>query len=448
MAVNNQNTAQDDRFILTGLLGLYERVNRANLQELRFIAVNETNTLITYEQAALWETNTDIPNLTALSGVAQPDKNSAYAAYLKTLYKQQLSSLTQTKMIDIKTLDQDAQKFLPAQIICTPLLSSEGKKIGLLMFARKSPWRENETPLIEKISQIYAHEFESKQKKERSILYILHQLKTSKTRNIFLAGSAILMLFPFRVSVLAPAEIIPHSPDLIRAPVNGIIEDILVTPNQQVEKDDILIRFDQAALSAQKEISQNTLNTAQAELRQTAQEAMNSAQARARLSILQGKVEQEKTNLDYYESLIARSIIRAPKSGTVIFEDAYDWLGRPVSIGERIMLLADKDTTELEIRLPAHDAIPLENDATILFFSNARPDKPLKATLTFHSYRANQDEAGVISYRLKAQWLDALNTQEKRLGLKGTAKLYGPRRPLIWQILRIPLTEIRKQLGI
>jgi hypothetical protein len=444
---------QSRDFILNELLSLYERVRSASLQELRFISVNETHSIVNYDQAALWEVQYDKPVLTALSGVADPDKNGAYGAFLKQLYKKNLQGLGAIRTLshnDITdpSLKKDWLAYLPAYILCIPLQTADAHIVGTMMFARAAPWLDSEHALIEKIANIYSHDFSIKQKSALTFIKFFAQLKGTKTRLLILLAFALLMMLPCRASVLAPAEIIAHEPDLIRASIDGVIEEILVNPNQKVKKGQLLVKFDRAALQAQQDITRNTLNVSIAELRQTSQAALNDPTARARLSFLQGKVQKEETSIAYYQELLSRSEIKAPKDGTVIFEDAFDWRGRPVSIGERIMLLANETKTELEIHLPVHDAITLKADADVVFFSNARPDSPLKALLSFHSYRANKTEADTIAYRLKATWAQNYSVESAHLGLRGTAKIYGEKRLLIWQILRKPSAKIRQFFGL
>lgn len=63
-------------------------------------------------------------------------------------------------------------------------------------------------------------------------------------------------------------------------------------------------------------------------------------------------------------------------------------------------------------------------------------------------YRAAMDEQSVLSYRVEALWNEDHTPKDARLGVRGTAKLYGPWRPLIWQLFRKPLASLRHWVGI
>ncbi len=451
----SKSKTQDKQvFILSELLSLYERLRGINPAELRFVIVNETYNLIQYDQAILWELKATRPTVTAVSGIAEIDKNAPFIMFLKNFYKQGIAGLTDLSVLNVNDINDDNLKadikeWLPPYMMFSPIFDNEKNVIGGLLLARKQPWQSAELSLLEKVTDIYGHDLDRAQKQEGQKRKALSDLIAGREKRIVAALLVLaIMLFPFKTSVLAPAEIIASNPVLIRAPIEGIIKDIPVKPNQVVQAGDTLVVFDEVALKAQIEVTENALKVAQSELRQVSQEAMNDLNARLRLSILRGQVEKEKTNLAYYKEVSNRGVITAPEAGTVVFEDVFDWLGRPVSIGERLMLLAQSEQTELEIQLPPADAIPLEDNAQSLFFSNARPDRPVKASVFFHSYRAVQNAESEIAYRLKARWNGTDEASNLRIGMRGTAKIYGQRQSLISYIIRKPMTQIRQFLGL
>jgi hypothetical protein len=183
---------------------------------------------------------------------------------------------------------------------------------------------------------------------------------------------------------------------------------------------------------------------AQTEYLQTGQQAVSDPRAKGRLAILESRVDQQNAEVAYIQSLLDRVDIAAPQDGIAIFEDVNDWLGRPVTVGERILLIADPADTELEIRLPAADAVTFEPGADVAFFLNVAPDAPVRAGLTFAGYRSAPTPEGVLAYRLKASFDDP--DTRLRIGLKGTAKIFGKETPIALWILRRPLNLLRQWL--
>ena len=101
---------------------------------------------------------------------------------------------------------------------------------------------------------------------------------------------------------------------------------------------------------------------------------------------------------------------------------------------------------EIEIWLPVSDAITLKNGSDVDFFLNVTPESPLHATLRQASYEATQSPAGLLGYRLKAKLTDTAHPP--RIGLKGTAKVYGERVTLFYYLLRRPLAAARQFVGL
>jgi hypothetical protein len=122
-----------------------------------------------------------------------------------------------------------------------------------------------------------------------------------------------------------------------------------------------------------------------------------------------------------------------------------EWAGKPVTLGERIMLVASPKHTQLQIEVSAASVVSFDMGSQVVFFSNLAPDEPIDGKLVFASYASTATPDGVLSYAFRAA-LDPAATP--RLGLKGTAKIYGPRRILALWLLRRPLAMVREWLSI
>jgi hypothetical protein len=109
------------------------------------------------------------------------------------------------------------------------------------------------------------------------------------------------------------------------------------------------------------------------------------------------------------------------------------------------MLLADPTKVEIEARLPVADAIDLEIGGPVRVFLNIDPARARDAVLTYVSYQAQQGADGILGYRIKARLTD--EASPPRIGLRGTAKLYGAEVPLAYAILRRPVAAARQWLG-
>lgn len=451
--MTTQAQQQESLHALLTLIQMEQRLRWAKPDEARFMAVNETTRLVPYRQAFLieWETGSPLPaQPTAASGVSQVAGDSALVRDLMNLAapwrETPLEQVTEVALLAGSAEESRAQVDRD-RIFAVPVRGVSGTRHGVFIMIRRQPLATGEVMLMEKLADALAKSLQADS--QRLVHQVAQWVWHKPKRRAILLAVLLLMLFPVRASVLAPAEVIGVEPTVIRSPMQGVIASIHVTPNQPVVAGDVLLSFDEEELRAKVESSNQSVTAAAAELRQANVQAVSDAEARATLATARGRLEQQKINLDYAQSLLERSSIVAPANGIAVFDNTYDWIGRSVSIGERIMLVADPGRTKVEIRLPVQDNISLPDDARVLFFSAAAPHKPIEGTLVFSSYRASMDERNTLSYRLEAKWLDEIPLDAlPRLGSVGNAKVYGSFRPLIWQMLRKPFASARAFIGI
>ncbi len=231
---------------------------------------------------------------------------------------------------------------------------------------------------------------------------------------------------------------------MIRAPLEGTIGAFFVRPNEPVKAGQALFEFDKAPLVARYEVASQSLLTAQAEYRQSAQLALSDAKSKAQLALVQGKIDERQAEADFLRGQLERSHVVAPNDGIALFDDPTEWIGKPVVTGERIMRVAAPDDVEVEAWLPVSDAIPLAPGATLSLFLNASPLNSVAATIRYMAHDAVQRPDGGFAYRVRAQLRQ--NTAH-RVGLKGTARLNGQWVPLAYWVFRRPLAALRQSVG-
>lgn len=429
---------------LTALLQLERRARAAGPNELGFVIVNESLTVVHYRQAVLWRAS--ISRVTTASGVAMPDPRSPYIVWIQGLCSHLASQLgseiAEVSAADIPSeLGKDWAEWLPSVLVWVPLPA-----FGALLLAREDPLGEADRNILGILGDAYAHALRAQLPSRR-----LPVLSSTLPRSRVLAAAAAVLLLggafvPVRQSVLAPAEVAPREPAVMRAPLEGVVDSVAVRPNQSVKPGDLLFTLDPRALRNQLEVALGAQEAAAAELRQAEQFAVVDQKVRATLPLLQGKLDQQSAEVTYLRAQLQRIEVRALQAGIAVFDDPNDWLGRPVAIGERVMLLANPAEVEIDARLPVADAIDVEIGGPVRLFLNITPESPRDATLTFVSYQVQQGVDGVLGYRVKARFTEAADLP--RIGLKGTAKLYGGRVPLAYAIFRRPVAAARQWLGL
>jgi len=149
---------------------------------------------------------------------------------------------------------------------------------------------------------------------------------------------------------------------------------------------------------------------------------------------------------DYAADLLARTQVTAPDAGVVIYADKRDWIGRPVSTGERLMEVADPDRIQIRIDVPVADAIAVKTGADVRAFLDSAPLRPVKATLRVASFEPQMIDGNILAYRIYATLVE--KQPGMRLGIRGTAQIAGDKVPLAFYLFRRPIATIRQRLGL
>lgn len=449
---------------LATLLSLGARVRQATSPHaLSFIAVNETYRLQPYRQAVLMRGPLGRRHVAALSGLAELESGSPYVHWLRSVSKSIDKGPDSLRTLVASDLDGEASEqwseWWPSFACLIPLEPGGGFEGGLLILVKDEPWMPGELALLNEWRGILSHGFSalakptflrllrtplepSKQRPEGKVPW----LKRRTPLQIASLLGLVLLFLPVRLTVLAEAELVPSHPAVVRAPMDGVVEKVLVRPNQPVEEGTPLLAFDRLSLEGQLRVAERTLAAADAEFRQAAQRALIDERRKESLAAARGELEKRSAELAFLGELAERSTILAPQKGVVLFDDPTEWVGRPVILGERIMVIADPADSEVQFWLSLGDAIPLQEGSSLTLFLDADPLSPLTATLSYLSYTPVERPSGYFAYRGRAI-LEGAPKERARVGVTGTAKLAAGHVPLIYWVLRRPLAALRGWLG-
>ncbi|MCK9389195.1 MAG: HlyD family efflux transporter periplasmic adaptor subunit [Sulfuritalea sp.] len=478
--------AQDDQnhSLSAGLTSLARLIHLArrsreaeSVEQLGFIAVNETRDLAAYRQAVLWQ---DGHGALALSGVVSPDANTPYLLWLGRVMRRLASAdFSAVRTVSAADLPDDEAaewaEWLPARALWLPYRLQA--QTGGWLLARDEPWDEAEIAVLTEWQALWcqawalrlantAHSFWHQawtnlrnwrptraamaelmgKLQQRTSWRILGHWLWHTQRGRITLGVLAVMLFPVRLSVLAPGQLVPANPAVIRSPLDGIVDQILVQPNQLVKAGTPLVEFDRISLNSRLEVARQTLATAEAEYRQFAQQAVTEAKSKGQMAMLQGRIEEKRAEAAYLDALNQRATLTAPRDGIALLDEPSEWVGRPVTTGERIMVVADEHEAEIEAWLPPGDLIELPALADVTIYLNTHPLSPVSGRLRYVAHEALLQPEGGYAYRLRAQL--AADEKVPRVGLKGSVKVNGHFVPLLYWVLRKPLAVARGFLGI
>lgn len=433
---------------LLGLLQLGQRVRAAgSAEELGFIAVNETRCVLDYRQAALW-LDGDTRRVSAVSGVPQVDPSAPYVQWLTRLFRA-LAPLPTPQVVERESLSpllaEEWSAWLPAHVLALPLAHAGGERRGIVLLARDKAWREEERALAGEIGALFGHGLYALRSRERWWRVLLTRLRTRRLWWKIAVGVLVICVIPVRLSALAPAEITPIDPFVVRAPLNGVIDRLAVVPNQTVTKGALLFDLDATTLRGHYASARKAYETALEEYRQSAQQAVTDDKSKLKMAERLGDLKQKKIDLTYAADQLARVNVKAARAGVAVFADVNDWTGKAVSVGEKVLVLADPAKVELTAYLPVGDQLALKPGADVTFYPKASPFSAWHAVIDSVAYKAAPTDEGILAYRIKAHFVG--NKAPPRLGLMGSARLYAGHVPLIYMLLRRPLAALRQWLG-
>jgi multidrug efflux pump subunit AcrA (membrane-fusion protein) len=343
-------------------------------------------------------------------------------------------------------LQREWAEWAPDHALYLPLRSPRGDTVGGAIYVRDEPWNDASIAFLERLGEAYGHAAWALSRREGLGTRVRAWLARHPRWWVAAAvGLAVLAALPVRMSVLAPAEVIALEAQAVAAPMDGVVKAFHVAPNQPVKQNDLLFTLDDTSLAARRDIASKALEVARADALLAAQKAFDNERSRADLAVLQGKVREREAELALVAQQLGRLEVRAPREGIAVFGDPNDWIGRPVVTGERIAQLADPRDAGVLVWLPVADAINLERGAPIRLFLHVAPLSPLAAALTQTSYQSVLSPEGVAAYRIRGAFEQTEGAA--RIGLKGTAKLYGDRVPLAYIALRRPIAAVREWTG-
>lgn len=412
-----------------------------DIDSLAYTLVNDAQGLFGFRHAALLIAG----RVRALTGISVVEPHAPFVAFVEDAARQLLDQggATQPQVVNPGSLNEqtrdDWQALCAGAVFWLPLLDRQQQLFGGLWIAREQPWNEAEQALLAQLGGCYAHAWLALQPRKP------WRLRWPRKKILAVVAATLLLLFlPVRQSVLAPAEVVPLGGQVVAAPLDGVIAEFLVKPNQAVRKDDVLLRFDATAIRAQADVAERSLQVAEAELKANSQRAFSDADSSARIDLFAARVEQKRAERDYARQLLARTEVRAERDGIAVFADAQRWIGKPVQTGERLMEIAEPSQAELRIDLAVADALDFQPGAEVGLFLDSDPLHRHAARLQRLAYEAQALSSGQLAYRLDAEFAEA----PPRIGLRGTAKLYGERVPLALFLLRRPMAALRQTLGL
>lgn len=442
-AVPKEQAAQSLAALLQFEAGLRRQ---GEVMELLYFLANETQAIVPCDQifvmrAARIGSGFEVA---ASSSVATVDRNAPLIQAVERILSEQLAGRDASEPFEFQpprdAYDLEIDEYPFRQWYWQGFQDRDGETFGGLLFVREKAFRETDKGRSARVAESASHAWLALAggKPVRRIR------KPSRVeRRALLIALGLLMLFPVRMTGMAPVEVIAARPYTLAAPINGVVSQIHVIPNAPVKEGQTLVTFDDVKLRNEVELAREAVAVASARAERANSEAF-SDDARAReISIARSELELAKADLAFAQDMAKRSVLIAPRDGTAIYSDRRDWEGKAVQIGDPIMQLADPQDVVFRVDLPAREQMALKRGNDVEIFLDSQPLWAVNASLETASYQARMTPEGTLAFALTARPIG----EAPRIGSRGTAKVYGQWVPLFYSLLRRPIATFRQTLG-
>lgn len=423
----------------------------ANIQELAILIANETRKVTRARQIFVFEwQGQGAMTAQAATGLPIVDRTVPLIQCLERCVARlaQDAGLDQSRDFVLTTYcdedDTTVKSYPMQQVLWCPIKYRSGSPVAGFLMTRNEPWNSNDLAISERLRLTYSQAWYWLATSRRSgRLLAVTPKKAIAIASLLMAVSFI----PVSLTTLAPLTLAPSNPVIVTAALDGVIQDIPVLANEFVKAGQVLVRFNDTNLRNHLAVAEREVEASDARVKKTMLQAVSDSAGRHDLAIAKADLNVKIAERDYAREMLARATVLAEGPGVAIFGNKRDIVGKPVSVGEKLMEIANPGQAELHVDVPISDAIILVDGARVKAFLDSDPLSPLEAKVVRADYQAKPLEGGTLAFRVVAEF-DHKQENLPRLGTRGTAQIFGSKVPLIYFFLRRPISFVRQWTGL
>lgn len=208
----------------------------------------------------------------------------------------------------------------------------------------------------------------------------------------------VLLLWPVPDRVSASTVIEGQVRQVITAPFDGFIGQVMVRPGERVTVGQVLARIDGRDLRLEQARIRSERDQAAGKLRQAMAERDSPALALAR-----AEVQRAEAQLALVDNKLARTDLIAPVDGLLVSGDWVQQVGGPVETGKAMFEIAAGEGYRVVLHVPDRDIARVQNGQAGSLRLTSQPQQA-------HAFRVNAVTAtasvvdGVNGFRVEAEW--------------------------------------------
>ena len=450
---NLNNEVNKSRY-LGDSIGLIHSLDQTqSVSEAIVILANHLRRLCDAEQVSICLTDErNVVSLRAISDVEQIDFN---ADSNKTI----LHACQQTARHNGETCYPDngrtgsieqlsLQKYCKANgsdaCICIPLISGNGRKLGVVLLAcsREKVANKHYRTYCSKLIQMTSSHVDVVIRANRSSKDIfsagLNKLTNSnKTHGLILATSILIavLLIPFTYRVNCDCELQPVFRRFIAAPHDSILEKTLVKSGDTIAVDQQIALLDGRKLRIELSGIRADYDGAK-KRRESALALGNIAESQIALS----EMNRFQSKIEILEQQLTQLVVRSPIHGLVLTGDLEKAEGAPLEMGQTLFEIAPLNEMVAEINIPESEIQYVTSGMPVVFKLNAFPLKTWSGNIEhIHPCTEIVDTQSVFVAKVRLPNTD----NQFRPGMQGSAKIETKKATLGWSLFHRGWESVR-----
>ena len=419
--------------------------------ELVFLIANEMRKLTRARQVFVLREKSGLGfTVEGVNSLDSIDRNSPLIRWIERMVRQlkKLDGVADQRVFSLPAYcgpSEDETRTYPfKEFVWLPFLLKDDTVFGGVLLARENQWLDADIVVAKRLSATFSHAW-------AAITGTRRLRSKGRTRKVLAAAAAsciaIAMAIPVPISALAPAEVVSAKPFVVTAPIDGVIDKVFVDPNTRVRKGQPILKFVDVALRNKLAVAESEIVVARSQLRRYSQSAFDDPDAKRELRTALSQLDLKIAEAKFARQLLSKTVVKAQTSGVMVFNDKKEWIGKPVAVGQRIMEIADPREVRLKIELPVDDAIVVGKSGKVKVFLDSDPLNPLGAKVVRAAHEARNTTGDVLAYEIIARFPRSVK-KPPRLGVRGTAQVYGENAPVFFYLFRRPLSALRQKLGL
>lgn len=259
---------------------------------------------------------------------------------------------------------------------------------------------------------------------------------TTRNRWLTVAGIVLLAAMHFPRPYAVPCEVTlrPVVRRFVAAPFDTRLQKCLVRPGDIVEVGQTLAVLD--GRETEIECSQRYAEyNAEAKKRDVAMAAQETAEAQQ----AQAQMERLQLQIKLLEKQLNELSVRSPIQGVVLQGELKDAIGAPLSRGDTLFEVGPLEQLKADVFVSDEDIAFVTPGRRVELYLKSG-NLTYRSTVVTHVDPAAQVREGQNTFRAEVEL--ANDTGDLRPGMSGRARVLGPWRPWLWNVLRRPWLQL------